>query len=356
MSKHKPIAVGILGLGRSGWDIHARAIRNQPDTFRLVAVADPIESRRQEAVRGFECRAYGTPQEVMLDPEVELVIVATPNAHHAPMAIAALEAGKHVLCEKPFGLVTADVDRMISAARKAGRVLQPFQQRRYEPDFRKVMEVCASGLLGEIQLARICWHGFKRRWDWQTLKSFSGGALNNNGPHPIDHAVSLFGDGDPEVWAEMRRCLCSGDAEDYLKIVLSGKGHPTVEVELMDCVAYGQDRWLVCGTAGGLKGDASHLEWKWVDWSAMPPRPISTEPTPDRSYNSEKLPWQTASWNLPGKADTGAGASPSAQPVLDLYADLYAAIREGRPQAITPESVRRRVAIMEKARKAGGFY
>ena len=71
MSKHKPIAVGILGLGRSGWDIHARAIRNQPDTFRLVAVHDPIESRRQEAVRGFECKAYGSPEEVMKDPEVK---------------------------------------------------------------------------------------------------------------------------------------------------------------------------------------------------------------------------------------------------------------------------------------------
>ncbi len=356
MGKHKPIAVGILGLGRSGWDIHARAIRNQPETFRLVAVADPLESRREEAVRGFECRAYGSPEEVMRDPEVELVIVAAPNAHHAPMAIAALQAGKHVLCEKPFGLVTADVDAMIAAARKAGRVLQPFQQRRFEPDFRKVMEICASGLLGEIQLVRICWHGFKRRWDWQTLKSFSGGALNNNGPHPIDHAVALFGEGDPQVWCEMRRCLCSGDAEDYLKIILTGKGHPTVELELMDCVAYGQDRWLVCGTAGGLKGDANRLDWKWVDWSKMPPRPISTEPTPDRSYNSEKLPWQTGTWTAPGKADVGAGGTPSAQPVLDLYADLYAAIRGGRPQAVTPESVRRRVAVMEEARKAGGFY
>ena len=355
-SKHKPIAVGILGLGRSGWAIHARAVRNQPDSYRVVAVHDPLETRRKEAVRELECRAYMTPEEVMRDPEVELVVVSSPNAFHAPMTIAALQAGKHVLCEKPFGLATADVDAMIAASKKAGKVLQPFQQRRYEPDFRKVMEIASSGLLGEIQFVRICWHGFKRRWDWQTLKSYSGGALNNNGPHPIDHAVSLFGDGDPEVWAEMRHCLCSGDAEDYLKIILSGKGHPTVEVELMDCVAYGQDRWLICGTAGGLKGDANHLEWKWVDWSRMPPRPVTAEPTPDRSYNSEPLPWQTATWAPQAAADSGAGAMPSAQPVLDLYADLFAAIREGRPQAITPQSVRRRVAVMEKARKAGAFY
>jgi scyllo-inositol 2-dehydrogenase (NADP+) len=350
--QHKPIAVGIIGLGRSGWAIHARAIRELPDTYRLVAVHDPIATRMQEAVHDFECRVHASPEDLMRDPAVELVVVASPNAKHAPMAIAALQAGKHVLCEKPFGLVTADVDAMIAASTRAGRVLQPFQQRRFEPDFRKVMEIAGSGLLGEIQLVRICWHGFKRRWDWQTLKSYSGGALNNNGPHPIDHAMALFGEGDPEVWCEMRRCLSSGDAEDYLKIILKGKGHPTVEVELMDCVAYGQDRWLVCGTAGGLKGDANHLEWKWVDWSTMPPRPVTDQPTPDRSYNSEKLEFKTGTWSAPAAADTGSGATPSAQPVLDMYADLHAAIREGRPQSITPQSVRRRVAVMEKARKS----
>ena len=157
----------------------------------------------------------------------------------------------------------------------------------------------------------------------------------------------------------MRRCLCSGDAEDYLKVILTGAGHPTIEIELMDCIAFGQDRWLVNGTNGGLRGTATHLEWKWVDWKGTPERPLSLEPTPDRSYNREDLPWQTDSWELKTEADVGAGGAPSPQPVLDLYSSLYETIKNGKPQAITPQQVRIRVAVMEKARagaeKLGGI-
>jgi len=216
--------------------------------------------------------------------------------------------------------------------------------------------VINSGARGEIQFIRICWHGFKRRWDWQTSKSMGGGTMNNNGPHLIDHALEFFGDGDPGVWCEMRRCLCSGDAEDHLKIILTGKDKPTIDIELSDVFAYGQDRWLVCGTRGGLRGNADKLEWKWVNWESMPPRPLQMQSTPDRSYNFEKLDWQTATWQPEIQADAGGGAAPAPQPVLDLYTDLFKTIRLGAPQVITPESVRRRVVVMEKARKGGGMY
>jgi scyllo-inositol 2-dehydrogenase (NADP+) len=264
-----PIRVGILGLGRSGWNIHADALRTMPDRFRIVAVADPLADRAAACGRDADCAAYVAEEDLWADKHVELVVVASPNLHHSAQSQRALKAGKHVLCEKPFGPAVADVDAMITAARLSGKVLLPFQQRRYEPDFRKVEELCRSGIFGDLQFIRICWHGFKRRWDWQTLTSMAGGALNNNGPHPIDHALELYGDGEPDVWCQMRRCLCSGDAEDFLKIILTGPGKPMVEVELMDAVAYPQDRWLVCGTAGGLRGDAVRLEWRYVDLAAM---------------------------------------------------------------------------------------
>jgi hypothetical protein len=129
-----------------------------------------------------------------------------------------------------------------------------------------------------------------------------------------------------------------------------------IEVELTDFFAYPQDRWFVCGTAGGLRGSASGLEWKWVDWSQMRPRPLELQSTPDRSCNSESLKWHSASWHPAGSADAGAGAAPARQPVIDLYTSLFQTIRLGEPQKITPESTRRRVAVMEKARQCGGFY
>lgn len=350
MGNEKQISVGILGLGRSGWGIHCNAILKIEDRFKVTAVFDPIIDRREQVAKDMDCTAYGSIEELLADDSIEMVIVASPNALHAPQAVQALEAGKHVLCEKPFGLVTDDVDKMISAAEKAGKVLQPFQQRRFEPDFLKVKELCDSGIFGDIKLIRICWNAFKRRWDWQTTTEMSGGALNNNGPHPIDHAMELFGDNDPDVFCEMKRCLCTGDAEDYLKLILSGDGSPTIEVELIDCIPYESDRWLIAGTKGGLKGTANKLEWKWVDWSGMPERPLSLDPTPDRSYNREDLEWQTDSWQPEGAADSGAGAAPAAIPVMQMYDNLYEAIREGKPQMITPQTVRRRVLVMEKAR------
>ncbi len=358
---NEAIRVGVAGLGRSGWGIHCTTLRTVPAQYKVVAVTDPWRERAAESARDLQARHHETFEQMLADKEIEMVVVASPNPFHAPMAQAALRAGKHVLCEKPFGLTVADVDCMIAASRASGKVLQPFQQRRYEPDFRKVMEICRSGVLGEIHFVRICWHSFKRRWDWQTLRSMSGGALNNNGPHMIDHALSVFeacgkGNTEPEVWCDMRRGLCTGDAEDHLKIILRGAGRPTVEVDLSDLVAYSQDRWLICGSAGALRGDGSKLEWKRVDWSTMPARPIDPKPTPDRSYNSEKLTWKTDSWSPAVSADAGAGAAPAQQPVIDLYADLWKTIRQGAPQVITPQDVRRRVAVMEKARKASGIY
>jgi predicted dehydrogenase len=310
----------------------------------------------QQVATDLSCRAASSEADLINDPNVELVIVATYNHTHAHFACEALKAGKHVLCEKPFGLTVADVDRMIGLAEKAGKLVAPFQQRRYEEDFQKVKEIIDSGVLGDIVHIRTCWQGFKRRWDWQTSRTRAGGALNNNGPHPLDHAVALFGGDDPQVWAQASCNLCSGDAEDHLKVILYGEGHPTVEIELTDVWAYSQDRWVVAGTRGGLKGNPKKLEWKWVDWETMPPRPLDMESTPDRSYNSEKLEWHTETWEATGEGTAGgAGAAPPPGAVRQFYDGLYSSLREGTPLYVTPQSVRVRVATMEKIRASAGI-
>jgi predicted dehydrogenase len=167
------IKVGIAGLGRSGWGIHAYTLKNLTDHYHIAAVADVDGSRTEEAKAAHGCRTYNNVAELVNDADVDLIVVATPNRFHAEHALQALEAGKHVVCEKPFGFTVADVDAMIAASEKSGVVLQPFQQRRYEPDFQKVKEICASGVLGKITFIRIAWHGFKRRWDWQTSRALA---------------------------------------------------------------------------------------------------------------------------------------------------------------------------------------
>jgi scyllo-inositol 2-dehydrogenase (NADP+) len=348
MAEGRVITVGIVGLGRSGWGIHAAALRHMPDRFRVAAVTDPIVERRDQSAGELGARAAESMDDILRDRSIDMVVVASPNKFHAPHAIAALKAGKHVLCEKPFGFTVGDVDAMIAAAQQSGVVLQPFQQRRYEPDFNRIREICRSGLLGRLTFIRLCWHGFKRRWDWQTSRELGGGELYNNAPHPLDHALELFGPAEPQVWCELRHWLSSGGAEDEVRIILSAPDAPTIQIELTCTTAYPQDRWLICGTSGGLRGTGNRLSWRWVDWSKMPPRPLDMRPTPDRSYNSEKLEWHEESWEPSGAVDTGGGAAPARQPVIDLYSDFYRSITEGAPQRITPQAARRRVAVLQK--------
>lgn len=351
-----PIRVGIIGFGRSGCNIHANAIAKMQDRFIVTAICDEIPERRTHEAFP-EAKSYAVAEDLIADSNVELVVVATYNFTHVKYAIKALDAGKHVLCEKPFGYTTEHVDAMIAAAKRNNRILQPFQQRRFEEDFQMVMEVINSGVLGKVNLIRISWPGFTRRWDWQTSRAFGGGQLYNNGPHLVDHAMELFGKGTPEVTAFLRNSLSSGDAEDEFEIILTGKDAPKVELSISATCAYPQDRWLVCGTAGTLHGNTQKLEWKYVDWSQYPERPLDTTPIAGRKYCTETKPLEfiTDSWAPAVVADSGAGAAPAPAPVKRLYNSLYEAIRNGKEQEIKPEDIRRRIAVMQAAYEQNGI-
>ncbi|MES2464239.1 MAG: Gfo/Idh/MocA family oxidoreductase, partial [Armatimonadota bacterium] len=268
----KPVRVGVVGLGRSGYGIHLNAFRKLSENFAVAAVADPDTARAVATAEEFGCPSYSGIDDLIADDNVELVVVASTNRFHAPHAVSALQAGKHVVCEKPFGLTVADVDAMLAArdaaSAKAGRpvVLSPFQNRRFEEPFQKVRDVLNNGKLGQIIHIRMAYHGFSRRWDWQTLKSFGGGQLNNNGPHPIDQALVFLADqgvtdsADIDVVADLRNTLSSGDAEDHVRLTLRAPKFPkapTIDIEFFATCAYPQDSWLVMGTSGGLKGNGN---------------------------------------------------------------------------------------------------
>ena len=111
----EPIKVGIVGFVLSGCGIHASAIKDMRDMFDVVAIADFIPERRSHEAFP-NAKPYASAEALIADPNVEMVIVSTFNSMHAPVARMALKGGKHVLCEKPFGFTTADVDSMIAEA------------------------------------------------------------------------------------------------------------------------------------------------------------------------------------------------------------------------------------------------
>ena len=307
-----------------------------------MAVLDADAKRRNEAFGRFGCRGYIDFTQFLQDDKVEVVVLALPTKLHASCSIQALKAGKHVVCEKPMATGLQDADAMIACARRSRRVLAPFQNRRYDPDFMFVRKVIGSGVLGRIVLIRIAYHVFGRRWDWQTLKRFGGGTLYNTVPHPLDQALRLFGDTKPRVFCQRDRTLTLGDADDHVKIILSGRNAPTVEIEVTAACAYRQAKWLVMGTRGGLIGTGNRLRKKYFAPSALPKRKVDIRPTPDRSYNREAIPWIESTWRAPRESRTSEAL---------FYIDLYKTIRHRKPLTVTPDSVRRQIWVLEQCRK-----
>lgn len=343
------LGVGILGLGRSGWGIHAKAVAEH-EGFAVVAVADPESERRDEAVGRFGCRAYADPEAVVADEAVDIVVVATPSHTHVPLAISALAHGRHVVVEKPMAQDAGDVDDMITAAQRAGRLLTCYLPRRLDPDFLAIRDAVGSGRLGELLVVRRTIHDFSRRRDWQMLRKFDGGALSNTAPHLLDQVLQ-FADPNTEfdLLADLRHTVGAGDAEDHVLLALrprSGRG-PLLQVEASSAVAIAQPPWFVVGTAGAVSGSATELMIRWSDPGEWRPLSLDEGPAAGRRYGTQEV----LSWREERLDTAGTGRSVS----LTFYDNLHEAIRTGSDLLITAASVRRQIELLRRAREQTGF-
>lgn len=343
----KPIKAGVVGFGRIGLP-HATCMQRLSDMYEVVAIADNLPERQQEAREKFNCQAYASCAELAADKNVELVVIATPTCLHKENTITALAAGKAVICDKPMARSLAEVDEMIADARRSGKMFTVYQQQRFAADFCKVREVIDSGCLGRIVQVRRTSNYFGRRWDWQTLKEFGGGRLNNNGIHLLDQLMQLIKHPEPEVFCHMDLTLALGDADDHVKLMLRAPGEPVIDMEISSTCAYPIESWLVMGTLGTLRGGTRELHWKYITPEQFPSQILERCAPADRLFNrcddEETLPWQAASWSGP-KAP---------HPMSWYYKSVYASLREGAPLAVTPESVRRVMAVVEKCHQQAG--
>ncbi|MFC3767483.1 Gfo/Idh/MocA family protein [Paenibacillus sp. GCM10012303] len=348
----KILKIGIIGQGRSGRGIHGKLLLRLAERYKIAAIADGIEERRTRAEQEYGCRAYATYEEMITNEELDLVVNASPSDLHFPISLDLLNKGFNVLCEKPLAKSPEEVDRLIEASRKSGKVLAVFQQSRYMPAFVKIREVIESGVLGRIVQVDFTSNGFARRWDWQTLQANNGGNLLNTGPHPVDQALQLFGtDVMPDITCVMDRANTFGDAEDYVKIIMRGPGRPTIDLEISSCSVYARPQFTVQGTNGGLTGNIKSLQWKHFKPEEAPHQELVRTPlfneNGEPAYCSEKLNWYEESWEY---EQTG-GFAMSGSNTKSVYEMLYRTITTGAPLEITPEQVRQQMAVMAECRR-----
>jgi len=207
-TKTDPIRFGIIGCGGIG-PTHAGAV-NQIEGARLVAVADTVRERAEAVAAKYgAARVYADHRALLDDPEIDAVCVCTPSGTHADIAIDALQAGRHVVVEKPMDVSVEACDRLIAAEDASGKVLTVISQHRFDPASILVKQAVEQGRLGDILLAdaSVKWYRTQAYYDsgdWRgTWKMDGGGALMNQGVHTVDVLQWLAG-GVASVFAHIR--------------------------------------------------------------------------------------------------------------------------------------------------------
>lgn len=202
--------VGIIGCGSIAKQRHAHEYALNPHT-EIAGFYDLNPARAQALVDVFGGRVYASVDELLADPEIEAVSVCVANAYHAPTTIQALEAGKHVLCEKPMAITLSDCEAMIAAAERAGKRLMIGQNQRLAPTHRKAKEILQSGQLGKVIAFQSTFgHGGPEMWSmdksantWFFKKNAAAfGSMADLGIHKIDVIRYLVGDEIASVYSK----------------------------------------------------------------------------------------------------------------------------------------------------------
>lgn len=354
----RQLNIAIIGQGRSGRDIHGAFFNSDANggRFKVVAAADEIAERRQraEVEYGSGCTVYSDWRSILDRRDIDLVINSTFSYEHYPVTLELLEHGFNAVCEKPAAMRSEEVRRLIAKAAEKGVMYNVFQQSRFTPYFDQVKKVIASGVLGRIIEIDISFDGFSRRWDWQTLQCMGGGSLYNTGPHPLDQALNLLdmydvmpGEG-LNVFCRMDRVNTWGDAEDYVKLILTAKDKPLIDLMISSCNPYPCFTYRIQGQYGGLKGSMSEMEWKWYDPAEAPAQKLIREPLATDEgmpkYCGETLKWHSDSWS-------GSGSAAFNSAVDRYYTMIYEHLVNGAPLEIHAGQVVQQIAVIEEAHR-----
>ncbi len=342
-SSSAPIRTGIIGFGLSGRVFHAPFIATN-SAFRLDLVATSDSERASVATRqhpGVEI--VGTPDDLLARAgELDLVILASPAHTHLEHALIALEAGAHVVIDKPFVPTVIDAKNLIAQAEEVGRTVSVFQNRRWDGDFLTVKKLVTEGALGEVHRFESTferWGSPKLdRWQGMVGPEQAGGITFDLGSHLIDQALQLFGPATVED-AELLRVHEGTLSDDDAFISLLHSTGVRSHLTMSRAAAQSGPRFRVLGsksayTVYGLDGQEPALkEERW-------PGSVGYGVTPE------------AQWGVIGIDGSEEGLTPvptelGAYP--DFYAGVAAAILDGAPAPVDPRDALEVVRIIERA-------
>jgi predicted dehydrogenase len=243
-----PLNVGLIGFGLAGKVFHASLVHANPN-LRLTHIVLRHGSASEEKYP--EAKILRTADALFAEKSVDLVVVATPNTSHLELAAKALQAGKHVVVDKPFTIASSDADELIALSRKVGRVLSVFQNRRWDGDFltvRRILEQKCLGRLAEYESRFDRFRPALKPGAWREQALPGSGVLFDLGSHLIDQAVVLFGR-PQSIFADLRAQRDAAQAVDSFELRLE---YPSLKVTLKagSLICEPSPRFALYGTEG----------------------------------------------------------------------------------------------------------
>jgi scyllo-inositol 2-dehydrogenase (NADP+) len=246
----QPLKTGLVGFGISARVFHAPFLATSPE-YQLATV---VERHKEESKEKYpSVQVVKSIDELLQDPGIDLVVITTPNDTHFPYARAALEAGKHVVLEKPFTNTSKEGKQLVEIAEHSGKVLSVYQNRRYVSDFFTIKEILERKLLGEV-------HTFEGHYDryraearpnaWREASLPGSGILYDLGPHLLDQVLYLFGL-PRTITADIRLQRPHAKVDDYFDLRLD-YGFLKVILQAGMLVREPGPRYLIHGTKGSF--------------------------------------------------------------------------------------------------------
>ncbi len=291
----KILRTAVVGLGRIGWRYHVPQIISH-DGFELVAAVDTNRERLNELKEKYNVSGYENIKDMLEEQKPDLVVIASPTHLHKEHAIEAMEHGADVFCDKPVAKNIDEVHEMHQASERLARKLMVYQPHRATAVANTIKKIIAEEKIGPIYMIKRASSDYYRRNDWQAIKQYGGGMLNNYGAHFIDQLRYIVGEDLSIV-----TCLCDcvttlGDADDVVKVLMKSKSGITMDLDISQAAAYPVTGWMVFGKYGTIVSQenyAKEFKIKYIVPEECPPIELQTGlAAADRKYSQDpELPW-----------------------------------------------------------------
>lgn len=314
------LRIGVLGAGRMGL-VHCELIQTT-EGLELVAASSRAGELAQAAADRFGIKTYTSHEKLIADEKVEWIVISTTSDQHRRWALAALEAGKELIVEKPIALSFRETVEIYEAAERRGLRVIPHQSRRWDPDFQLVRRVIEAGELGNVYRIESRRASYSTGWagwgaqgmdnPWRLKRQYGGGMLNDWAPHLLDQLFLLVSSPVETVYGWLGGRIWSSEVDDHFWSEILFEDGLSARVEASNNYRIPLSRWSIVGTEGTLEVQGAGED----HWSE------------GRLVREQVGVSEEEHFDLGGQ-----------ELAKGFYPDFSSTIREGREHSIRPEQV-----------------